>query len=355
MAVKWHYIGKTTDRPTLAIKELVLRDSVKMALKVIVGVAIVSWLLKSGKLDFSLIGESFNRGYGWLYCLILLIVQDVFSALRWKWLLRINSDAKLPFLEILKVSWIGLFFNSFLPGAVTGDFIKLVYVRDLDPKLSKSYLVTSVLMDRVFGLMGFLVILGTASALFYDEIVALSPQMAALVHFNLLLFAGAIVFIGFLFSPRNLQEKFIKLTELIPVIGKKITNILESMWIIGDNKVALFKCIGLSVFLQTMNFYSFHLISSPFYGTEIPFKYTITFIPIGFIVSAVPIAPAGLGVGHVIFDKLFSFVGVAGGANFFNLYFCALVFINSFGFLPYIFAGKQHSLKEAEDFEASAS
>ena len=42
-----------------------MRDSLKMALKVILAVAIVTWLLKSGKLDFSLIAESFKVGYGW--------------------------------------------------------------------------------------------------------------------------------------------------------------------------------------------------------------------------------------------------------------------------------------------------
>jgi hypothetical protein len=242
-----------------------------------------------------------------------------------------------------------------LPGAVTGDFIKLLYVRDLDPKMSKTFLVTSVLMDRILGLMGLLVILGASSALFYNEIVGLSPQMKGLVHFNLLLFSGAIGFIGFLFAPRAIQEKVLNLSKLVPVLGEKIHKTLLSVWTIGDNKVVLFKCIALSVILQVINFSAFYLISSPFYGAEIPFKYIITFIPIGFMATAVPISPAGLGVGHVIFEKLFSFVGVAGGANFFNLYFVALVFVNSFGFLPYIFGGKQHSLKEAEKFEEVTS
>ncbi|MCF8057708.1 MAG: flippase-like domain-containing protein [Bacteriovoracaceae bacterium] len=329
-----------------------MRDSLKMVLKVILAVAIISWLLKSGKLDFSLINKSFEMGYGWLLCLAFLITQDCLSGIRWRWLLKVNSQAKFPFIDMIRVTWIGLFFNSFLPGAVTGDFIKLLYIRDLDPKMSKTYLVTSVLMDRILGLMGLLVILGIFSTIFYGEIVGLSGQMANLVHFNLLLFAGAIVFIGFLFAPRKLQDKVLKLSQLIPVLGNKIHNTLMSVWTIGDNKIVLFKCIALSMFLQAMNFGAFYLISSPFYGADIPFKYIVTLIPIGFMAVAIPISPAGLGVGHVIFDKLFSFVGIEGGANFFNLYFVAMVFINSFGFLPYIFGGRQHSLKEAEAFDA---
>lgn len=332
-----------------------LRDSVKIILKVALALGIIYWLLTSGKLDFSLIGQSFSKGYGWLACLIFLAIQDMISSLRWRWLLKVNSDKKFPFLDMIRVTWIGLFFNSFLPGAVTGDFIKLLYVRDLDREMSKTFLVTSVLMDRILGLMGLLVILGTSSLIFYSEITALSPQMQRLVHFNLLLFFGAITFIIFLFIPRRLQEKVLNLVEIIPILGPKIHKTLMSVWMIGEDKMVLFKCIALSILLQGMNFISFYLISSPFYGSEIPFKYIITFIPIGFMAVAVPISPAGLGVGHYIFEQLFGFVGVAGGANFFNLYFVALVFVNSFGFLPYIFGGKKHTLKEAESFEAQQS
>jgi len=327
-----------------------LRDSVKITLKIILALGIIYWLLSSGKLDFSLINKSFSAGYGWLACITFLCIQDVLSGIRWRWLLQVNSKEEFPLKDMVRVTWIGLFFNSFLPGAVTGDFIKLLYIRDLDRSMSKTYLVTTVLMDRILGLMGLLIIMGTFSVIYYSEITGLSPQMAKLINFNLLLFAGAIGFIIFLFIPRRLQEKFLTLVEMIPILGKKIHKTLMSVWMIGDQKLVLFKCIALSVFLQSLAFFGFYLISSPFYTQEIPFQYIVTFIPIGFMATAIPISPAGLGVGHYIFEQLFAFVGVSGGANFFNLYFVALVFVNSFGILPYIFGGKHHSLKEAEDF-----
>ena len=103
-----------------------------------------------------LVKKSFSAGYYWLGCLAILIVQDVVSAFRWKILLEIKTGTKLPALSMIRLTWIGLFFNSFLPGAVTGDFIKLLYAKDLDPKLTKTYLVTSVLLDRIIGLIGLL-------------------------------------------------------------------------------------------------------------------------------------------------------------------------------------------------------
>ncbi len=332
-----------------------LRDWLKMALKLGLAVTIVIWLLRSGKLDFSLINQSFREGYAWLFGLMILVFQDCISSFRWRWLLTANSNKKFPFQDMIRVTWIGLFFNSFLPGAVTGDFIKLLYIRDLDKDMSKTYLVTSVLLDRILGLIGLLIILGIGTLISYNEVVGLSPQMAGLIKFNLLLFAGALGFLVFLFAPRKFQETLLSLTNYIPIIGEKIHKTLESVWIIGDNKLVLFKCISTSIVLQLLNFGAFYVLSSPFYSTPLDIATLITIIPIGFMAVAVPISPAGLGVGHVIFDKLFGFVGIAGGANFFNLYFVALVFVNSFGIIPYLLSGKKHSLEEAEQFEESVN
>lgn len=332
-----------------------MRDWLKMALKLGLAVTIIIWLLKSGKLDFSLINQSFKQGYTWLFGLLILVTQDCLSSFRWRWLLTANSDKAFPFKSMIRVTWIGLFFNSFLPGAVTGDFIKLLYVRDLDKDMSKTYLVTSVLLDRILGLIGLLIILGIGTMVSYNKVVGLSPQMAGLIKFNLLLFAGAIGFLIFLFAPRRFQEKLLNLSHYIPFIGAKVHKTLESVWIIGDNKMILFKCIGLSMVLQLLNFGAFYILSSPFYSKPLEFTTLMTLIPIGFMAVAIPISPAGLGVGHVIFEKLFGFVGITGGANFFNLYFVALVFVNSFGIIPYLLSGKQHSLEEAEQFEESVN
>ncbi len=326
-----------------------MHNAIKLILKLTFALAIIAWLFKSGKLDFTLIGQSISNSYNWLYCILILATQDAISGLRWRWLLKLNSDKEFHYISMVRITWIGLFFNSFLPGAVTGDFIKLLYVKDLDPKISKTYLVTSVLMDRILGLMGLLCIMGISSLIFYSELSSISSQMQYLLHVNLALFAGAICLLSFLFAPMALQRKFLGLSQLIPILGQRIHNTLSSVWIIGQNKKVLIKCLLLSVLLQTMNFGAFYIISSPFYSADIPFQYIVTLIPIGFMFVAVPISPAGLGVGHVVFERLFSYVQVEGGASFFNLYFLALVFVNLFGFLPYMLGGKKHSLKEAGD------
>lgn len=326
--------------------ESALNNLIKLTLKMTFSVAIIAWLLKSGKLDFSLINRSLSSGYQWLICFLLLVIQAIGASLRWRWLLGINSSRPISVPKTIKVTWIGLFFNSFLPGAVTGDLIKLVYAKDLDPEMSKTYLVTTVLVDRILGLIGLLCILGISSLYYYSEIISLSAQMSNLIHFNIFLFAGAISFIIFLFIPRGFQEKLLLLADIIPFIGEKIRKTLTSFWTIGDHKGVLFKCIIFSIGLQALSFYAFYLVSSPFYSQPIPYQYIVTFIPLGFMATAIPIAPAGLGIGHAAFDKLFSLAGISGGASFFNLFFLILITVNFLGLIPYLFSKKKTQIKK---------
>lgn len=330
---------------------------IKTILKFLFAGGIIFWLLRSGKLDMSLVKKSFSAGYYWLACLGILVVQDIVSAFRWKILLEIKTGTKLPAFSMIRLTWIGLFFNSFLPGAVTGDFIKLLYAKDLDPKLTKTYLVTSVLLDRIIGLIGLLFLLGLFSILYFKEVTGLSPQINRLLYVNSLLFIGVIFFFVSLFLPANIQEMLRGIARKIPVLGNKIDNTLEQVWLIGQNKKAVIICAIMSMGLQFLNVCALYTVSYPFMGEGIKLAYAFTFIPIGFIAVAIPISPAGLGVGHMAFEKLFGYFSIDGGANFFNLYFLSLVFINLFGFIPYILSGKKHSLKEAEEFsqEPSAS
>lgn len=324
---------------------------IKTILKFIFATGIIYWLVSSGKLDFNLITKSFNTGYGWLICICSIMIQAVLSAYRWKLILKPGIKSKIPNLAMIKLTWIGLFFNSVLPGAVTGDLIKLVYAKDLDKDVSKTFLVTTVFMDRILGLMGLLTVMGFFSVIYYSDIILLSPKIKPLIHLNFLLFLGAIVFLIILFLPKKFQEKIVSFTDLIPVLGKHVSKTLKQGWLIGASKKVMLYSFLLSIGLQLLNVFSFWIITSPFYGKHVPFSHLVTIIPLGYIAVAVPIAPSGLGVGHLAFDRLFSFVGIEGGAGLFNLYFLCLIFINLLGFFPYILSGKRHSLSETHQFD----
>jgi len=234
------------------------------------------------------------------------------------------------------MTWIGMFFNTFLPGAISGDLVKLVYAKDLDSSFSKTFLVLTALLDRIMGLMGLIVIMGLMSLLSLAFAQHDLPTLQRFLPFNILLFSGAIVFIGCLFAPKRLQSKAIPLFEKIPVLGEHLAKTLEQTWRIGASKKLVVFTLLLSTLIQFGTVLAFWLLTFPFYETHVPFLTLFTFIPIGLISIAVPISPAGLGVGHFVFEGLFKLAGVSGGASLFNIYFMAIIGLNFLGIIPYL-------------------
>jgi hypothetical protein len=59
-------------------------------------------------------------------------------------------------------------------------------------------------------------------------------------------------------------------------------------------------------------------------------------VPMGLLTTAIPIAPAGLGVGHVAFAALFSLAGSEHGAEIFTMYVTIQIVINLTGVFFYL-------------------
>jgi uncharacterized membrane protein YbhN (UPF0104 family) len=317
----------------------------KTLLKFIFAFALIYWLVASGKLDFSLIGQAFHVGYFWLIAIALVILQCLVGVFRYKTLLEIKSSKKIPYIELAKINWIGFFFSSMLPGAVTGDLVKLVYVKKLDQQLTKTFLVTTALLDRIIGLTGLLFLSGFFSLLYFNEITKISPQISHIILLNLFLFLGSAVFFLVLLSPIKFQNFLLKF------LPKKIRSIFHQVFSLRENRKEIFFCFALSVTVQFFGVLAFWTVTSPFYNVHLPLPYAFSFIPIGMITVAIPISPGGLGVGHAIFANLFSLVHIANGASLFNLFFLCNLFVNLLGVIPYLLAGKKPSEKEMEEFK----
>ncbi|MFG1509877.1 lysylphosphatidylglycerol synthase transmembrane domain-containing protein [Halobacteriovorax sp. HFRX-2_2] len=326
------------------------KASIQTILKVIFAAAILTWLAKSDKLDLSLIGQVLENGPWALISLALLICSSFIAAFRWSLLLKTKSD-KIHIKKIYPINLIGQFFSTFLPGIVTGDFLKLLYVRDCDKNLKRSFLLSTALIDRIIGLIGLLIVGGLSSIYFYSELTVLSPKVKPLISFNIMLLLGALGFVLVLFMPVRIKIHVIELIKILPIVGDKIANITETFWKIGESRAVILKSIGLSVIVHIFAITAFWSLVHSFLHANIGIKQLFSIIPVGLISIAIPISPAGAGVGHLVFEELFKALGQDKGASFFNLYFLVAISVNLLGVIPYVLWKKKHTFKEAEALE----
>jgi uncharacterized membrane protein YbhN (UPF0104 family) len=141
----------------------------KLLVKIVV--TILCFWYVSRKIDFA---EAFTALHtaNWLL-LIMSVVAYMLSKLVAAFRLNIyfrNIGLHLPAWQNIRLYWLGMFYNLFLPGSISGDAYKVVL---LNKKLQAPYKKTSaaVLLDRVSGLLGLGVVFCLYGVLVFDNLI----------------------------------------------------------------------------------------------------------------------------------------------------------------------------------------
>ncbi len=304
-------------------------------LKLSVAAGLIWWLLSSGKLDFKLLAQLRNYPLE-VFCAVgLSVFNIVLISYRWKSILKARSTAVIPLQGVVKINWIGQFFSSVLPGSVSGDLVKILYVQKFDENFSKKFVFISILIDRVMGLSGLILLVGISSAVFSGHILENAPAMKPLLDFNTILVGIVIMsLILFTFFHHWIRKIFVKAESIfMPSVWQKIIGLWDDLVLIRSQMI---KAVAISLLVQFVAVLVFWSLIHPYVSGHMDFIQSLAFIPIGNMTLALPVAPSGLGVGHAIFQKLFEFSGIHNGASLFNLYFVVTLVVNVMGFIPYL-------------------
>jgi hypothetical protein len=135
-----------------------LRKLIKLLIKIVI-TALCIWYI-SHKIDLKKISGvlSVANPVGIVLAIAAFIISKLFSSFRLNIYFR-NIDIHLSEWMNIRLYWLGMFYNLFLPGSISGDAYKVV-------RLSKEYNVVykkttaAVLLDRFSGLMALGLLLG---------------------------------------------------------------------------------------------------------------------------------------------------------------------------------------------------
>ena len=154
-------------------------STVKLMAKFAFAFGILWYMVQKGRLDLSVV----RRGFAHLDYLaasaILVLAALSMSLYRWKLLLK-GQNLELSFSQSIRYGMIGAFFNTTMPGAVSGDLIKAWYVISDMKGRRKTPVLTSILLDRVLGVFGLVLVAASPLLLFGYAYVAY-PAMLWLV------------------------------------------------------------------------------------------------------------------------------------------------------------------------------
>ncbi|GHV15973.1 hypothetical protein AGMMS49938_15380 [Fibrobacterales bacterium] len=248
--------------------------------------------------NFAQILKNINGLY--IFFAVFCIFLSYFSGcLQWKQLL-VTQKISMTYGKLLKVYFVGSFFNNFMPGNVGGD-IKKVYDIKQNSEETVGAAVSATLLDRLCGLYILCAFaLAVGLAFFWRD----SEQKYFLLP-SLLIFLCFSLALAMLFSRR-----FGKLIygRLLPFFGEKILH-LHMRFQAFRTKRLFVQLFLLSTLTQSLRILS-HYFCGLAIGVNISVSWYFYYIPLVAIVSALPISIGGFGPREFLAQNLFGRVGV---------------------------------------------
>lgn len=271
-------------------------------IKILFSAGIIYWLVSSGKLNFSALRALLAPGPA-ILALSLVALNLFLASERWRVLIK-TQHMKVKAWPVFKLSLIGIFFNFAMPGGVGGDVIKAYYFTRQNPG-SKVVAITSVLMDRVLGL--FSMILMALLVMIYDmDHITHVPSLMTLFWFILALFVAFSVALALVFSQKLYDKKILTRLFMRLPLSAKLIKLYESMHLYGKQGRHISWVVILSLFSQVCAICFLYLVGTMAGYTDIHAKTYFMVAPLGFMATAIPISPAGVGVGQAAFYFLFN-------------------------------------------------
>jgi uncharacterized protein (TIRG00374 family) len=208
------------------------------AARLLVSLGVVVWLYQSEDVRHAF-SELSPRTEGWIAAGIVLYAGcQLLNAYKWGQILR-AMGYRLPYLELVRVTFIGMFSNLLLPTAVGGDVVRVGVMRTHDVPASVGAL--SVFTQRVTGFLAMLVI-GVVGALAAGALADPLPRRAFIGMAVLLLGVTAAAVAG------AFLERHLDLGQRLPRwLGGPLSRL-------GQGLRALAKAPGRMVWVMVLSF-----------------------------------------------------------------------------------------------------
>jgi glycosyltransferase 2 family protein len=285
-----------------------LKKTLITILQILVTVGLLWWIFHDPEKRAQMAEALKQADYWWLVAGALLYGGvTIVCTQRW-WLLLRVQNIHLPWKKVWQLLMVGLFFNLFLPGGTGGDIIKIFYLlREVPDKKSTALL--SVVVDRMIGLLG-LVVIAVVICCFRFDLLTKTPETSGLLSIFAIVLGAflAVLATAFFVSKFRLVHR---LPERMPLRGA-IVELATAIETYGQRPKVAFLALALSLLNHTVVFSTIYCAARAF-TDKLTFADIFTAFTIIQTIAALPISVSGIGVREKLSEKLLhSFFQVSG-------------------------------------------
>lgn len=266
-----------------------------------IALGLIAFLLTNGSIDLERLTSLPAAWRSVLPALALVLLTPVLGAMRWRTLL-VAQGIPMTYGEALRLTYVGHFFSTFIPGSTGGDVVRVYYVARGSGRTGAAF--GSVLLDRFMGLppLLLLVVIGAfANRDFLATSEAFRPYLWLItVATGLSGLLAALLLLTALLRP----ERTASWVEHLPV-GKQLGLLIRGLATFRRHGMALLSAFGYGLAGHVVILTACILLGDPAGVREVPAERYLLLAPIGLAVNAIPASPGGLGQGEAAFAKVF--------------------------------------------------
>jgi uncharacterized protein (TIRG00374 family) len=247
----------------------------------------------------------------------IFVISQIIVGFRW-WLLLRTQEVFIDFGAALRLTFLGLFYNNFLPSSVGGDFLRAWYVTKHTAKRFQAFL--SVFVDRIIGLLSTLIIAiffywfflrGRVGALTFSGRSGSQKffvECRSVILWVVVILASVLCVLLLHRSGRALLGKA---RSYIRVRGVTAFEKFKDAIIIYCSKpVIILVVFGLTVFLQIITITGFWLLGVNL-GVTTDIRYYYVFFALTWVLGTLPVSIGGVVVVEGLLAYFFiHFAGV---------------------------------------------
>lgn len=273
-----------------------------LVIRVVIAVA-ACWIIYQ-KINLAQVAETFKLMHPLKLVTAILVftVGLCLIGVRW-WLFLRAQDIRVPVSLAVKLTFLGQFFTNFMPSAVGGDLVRAWYVSRHTHKRLQAAL--GVAVDRLMGLCATFILAfssyflfmcgkgifqvsrkepGRISA-FFDK----HPVSSYQVFLVIIGIVGVLFLLGGFFDLKQIFKRFYR--HFIHLLGQ----LKEVMTVYYHHRFVLLFGLSATIFLQSMVILSFWWVGQDL-GIDAGLRYYFVFFPMVWVIGAIPVSIAGIGI-----------------------------------------------------------
>jgi uncharacterized protein (TIRG00374 family) len=267
------------------------KKHLSLAIRLLVGVGVL-YLVFRGQ-DWAKLRDLFLGLKIWVFvaATAIFVVCQLIVSFRW-WMLLRTQAVHISIPASVKLNFLGLFYNNFLPSSVGGDLVRAWYVTKHTHRRFEAAL--SVLVDRILGLISMTIMAILAWWLLFDFRV-LDLGQGYIIRFGQIIARYEGVWVGVLVG----LAVVLAIVFIVPAMRKRIEGLFRKLRIYATKGF-------LKVYDATMLYLknpatlaaavAVTFVSQGIVGIEAPLRYYMVFFPLSWVLGALPISVAGAGV-----------------------------------------------------------